>query len=216
VAKGRKLSAKKISFGGQLEIQQLVSLTAELQALRECPPLVRRSDGKYEGDILGFVKGLRLSARLIYFLRERLSDVNLDISWGHIVDDNEQSCSPECDIVIHKKGHIREWNGGNKHPIMEFKFVKASSVLAVVSCKSHLTSIDREYVASLKRCCVKNIFLFAECCKNMHLDKLQRNSKTAGYKGFWCLYTIDKDHSFISTDGVRLRDFGDAVYRSVK
>jgi hypothetical protein len=59
----KKIRAK-VTFGGSLAVEQLVSLTAELQKLRHHPPLTRRAGGKYEGDILGFVKGLRLSARV--------------------------------------------------------------------------------------------------------------------------------------------------------
>ena len=70
----------KVTFGGSLAVEQLISLTAELQKLRHHPPLTRREGGRYEGDILGFVKGLRLSARVIYFLREYLSDTDLEVS----------------------------------------------------------------------------------------------------------------------------------------
>ena len=72
----------KVTFGGSLAVEQLVSLTAELQKLRHHPPITRREAGKYEGDILGFVKGLRLSARVIYFLREYLSEMDFEVSWG--------------------------------------------------------------------------------------------------------------------------------------
>src|SRR5438552_2708552 len=141
-APSTKEPASHIKFGAVLAIEQLTGLAAELQKLRYHPPLVRRADGKYEGDILGFVKGLRLSARVIYFLRERLSPTGLEVNWGHLIDANEQSCSPECDVVIHTKGHMRKWNGSDR-PVMDFKFIEATSVRAVVSCKSLLKSIDQ-------------------------------------------------------------------------
>src|SRR5437773_11273992 len=98
-------------FGAALANEQLTGLAAELQTLRSHPPLTRRADGKYEGDILGFLKGLRLAARVVYFLRERLSGRGVQVNWGHLLDNKGQSCSPECDVIIHGPGHVREWNG---------------------------------------------------------------------------------------------------------
>src|ERR1022692_4095800 len=97
-AAAKKRQAKQ-TFGATLSVQQLESLSAELQKLRDHPPLTRRQGGKYEGDILGFVKGLRFSARVIYFLREWLSDTHFEVNWGHVLNAEEQSCSPECDII---------------------------------------------------------------------------------------------------------------------
>src|SRR5258707_13284732 len=97
----------KSTIGIALANEQLTGLKAELQKIRSHPPLVKRGPGIYEGDILGFVKGLRLSARLIYFLRERLSETlsqsNLAVSWGQLLDDNCEFCSRECDVIIHSK-----------------------------------------------------------------------------------------------------------------
>lgn len=204
----------QLPVGASLSIEQLVGLSRELQLLRHHPPLVKRSDGKYEGDILGFVKGLRLAARVIYFLRERLSSADLEVSWGHILDQDERSCSPECDVVIHKKGYIRRWNGSSE-PIMEFTFVEASSVLAVISCKSRLTKIDKDYPTSLKRYGVKKVFLFAECCFESSLISLKQNALKAGYKGLWFLYCIEKSTGFVKIDEPALKDFGNEILKSV-
>jgi hypothetical protein len=214
MSKARKEPKKCLSFGDSLGIEELVGLRAELQVLRDYPPIVKRSDGKYEGDILGFVKGLRLSARVIYFLRNRLSCTGLDVNWGHILDDDEKSCSPECDIIVHSSGHVRKWNG-NDRPIMDFKFVKADQVLAVVSCKSKITSIDKPYVDSLKTYGVNTILLFAECCAAKSFAKIQGSALKAGYKGFWCLYTTDDSDEILETNDQMLIDFGDAIYKAV-
>ena len=208
-----KEQSGQLPVGASLSIEQLVGLSHELQLLRHHPPLVKRSDGKYEGDILGFVKGLRLSARVIYFLRERLSSVHLDVSWGHILDKDQKACSPECDILIHKKGCIRSWNG-SKEPIMEFKFVEASSVLAVISCKSKLRDIDKKYLPSLKKHGVEEVFLFAECCDESQKGSLKQRASRAGYKGLWFLY-VETPDGFVKTDDKELSDFGHNVLRSV-
>jgi len=184
--------------------------------LRHHPPLVKRSDGKYEGDILGFVRGLRLSARVIYFLRERLSCTELEISWGHILDTNEQSCSPECDVIIHTKGHVRKWNGnGADRPVMEFKFIEAASVRAVVSCKSLLGSIDRDYPTALKAFGVESVFLFAECCRESRWARLREKAEKAGYRGVSCLYFTEEDESLIKTDETMYVRFGDSIFKAV-
>lgn len=207
----------KVSFGASLGIEQLVGLSAELQKLRHHPPLVKRADGKYEGDILGFVRGLRLSVRVIYFLRERLSQTDLEVSWGHILDTNEQSCSPECDVIIHTKGHIRKWNGnGGDKSVMEFKFIEASSVRSVVSCKSLLNTIDKNYPAALQAFGVKNVFLFAECCREARWVNLQKSAKKLGYKDTACLYFTGDDESLIKTNEELYVSFGDSVAKAVK
>lgn len=205
---------RRVKLGTVLRIEQLKALTAELQNLRSNPPLVRRAKGKYEGSILGFVRGLRLSARLIYFLRERLSSTSLEVNWGHLLDQSEDSCSPECDVIVHTPGHLREWNGSND-PIMNFKFVEAGSVRAIVSCKSTINAIDRHYPKMLKKHGVKHIFLFAECCRESRFQHLNSAAKAAGYRGLWCLYLTRKDGSF-TTDESMYADFGEEVLATVK
>ena len=209
-----KEQSNQLPVGVSLSIEQLVGLREELQTLRNHPPLTKRSDGKYEGDILGFVRGLRLSARVIYFLRERLSSVDLEVSWGHILDKDKKACSPECDVLIHKKGYIRSWNGSSK-PIMEFKFVEASSVLAVISCKSRLATIDKSYLTSLKRHGVEKVFLFAECCDESQQKSLKQRACKAGYKGLWFLYVVEEALGLVTTDDQELSDFGDEILKSV-
>jgi hypothetical protein len=202
------------AFGKALSVEQLTGLAAELVTLRTHPPLVKRQDGRYEGDILGFVRGLRLSARVIYFLRERLSTTGLEINWGHVVKD-EQSCSPECDIIIHTAGHVRKWNG-NAAPVMDFKFVDASSVRAVVSCKSTLDHIDKDYPKALKKYGVKKIFLFAEVCRASQLKSLRSAAKKAGYSGLWSLCLVEKPEAGFTTDERMYVDFGETLLKAVK
>jgi hypothetical protein len=213
----KKRRRPKIKFGEALSVEQLVGLCAELQKVRHHPPLTRRLDGKYEGDILGFVKGLRLSARVIYFLRECLSETDLKVNWGHLVNAEEQFCSPECDVVIHAKGHIRNWNGG-KEPVMDFKFIRAQGVRAVVSCKSQLDSVDAEYPKALKQFGIGKVFLFAECCRRDRLADLRKAARKAGYKGFWCLYTTEKeteDTAYLTDESMYV-EFGKAIREAVK
>ena len=187
----------------------------ELKLLRDHPPLTRHVDGRYEGNILGFVRGLRLSAGVIYFLRERLSTMDFDITWGHLLDNDQDSCSPECDVIIHDKGHVAKWNGTDD-PVMVFKFVLASSARAVVSCKSKLTSVDKDYPKALKKYGVTDVFLFAECCDEADYPKLLKAAKKAGYRGLWCLYLTRKNSAEFRTDEKMLVAFGDAVHKAVR
>ena len=217
-AAAKKAQAKQ-TFGATLSVQQLETLSAELQKLRDHPPLTRRRGGKYEGDILGFVKGLRFSARVIYFLREWLSDTHFEVSWGHVLNAQEQSCSRECDIIIHSKGQVRKWNGdGGSDPVMNFRFVRAQDVRAVVSCKSQMNSIDPDYPKALKQFGIRKVFLFAECCREDQLASLRAKAKGAGYSGLWCLYFTKKgaDASMFSRDETMYVDFGKVVRKAVK
>ena len=179
-----------------LATQRLTQMASELYGLREdYPPLTKRSDGKYEGGILAFVKGLRVSSLLTYCLREWLSDSGWDVSWGHIVNERGQSCSPECDIIIHK-GHIRRWNGdGAGNPVMDFKFVDAANVIAVVSCKSQVTTVDANYPTQLSVYGVDRVLLFGECCTRSNYANLAGQAKTAGYLGLWCSYLTENGGS---------------------
>jgi hypothetical protein len=209
-------AASGMTFGAALRCEQLRALAAELQMVRSHPPLVKRADGKYEGDILGFVKGLRLSARVIYFLRERLSTTNLQVSWGHLLHSNDQSCSLECDIIIHTKGHIERWNGHGPDPIMEFKFIGAANARAVVSCKSQVTSIDKAYPKALKKYGIEKVFLFAECCSENRFARLRESAEKAGYLGFWCLYFAESKTSRFKTNEEMYDDFGNAVMQATR
>jgi hypothetical protein len=213
-------------FGTTLGCTQLNELAAELRSLRQAPPQITRRPGRprpggrprrgrREGDILGFVRGLRISAKVTYFLRERLSShTEFDVNWGHLLDNNLAFCSPECDIVIHSKGHHQRWNG-NEHPIMDFRFILASSAKIVVSCKSSLTSIDKAYPVILKRFGVKNVFLFAECCEAKRYNALKASAKKAGYAGLCCLYfTTTADPGFKVNEQL-YEDFVSAILKSL-
>jgi len=207
----QKSQTKISKFGQTIRLGQLFELTNELLKLRQYPPVTQRSKGKYEGDILGFVKGLRLSARILYFLREHLSETGLHVSWGHLISDNEESCSPECDIIVHEPGYVRRWNGF-ENPVMNFSFINARSARLVVSCKSKISSIDAQYPKDLKKHGIDNVFLFAETCKESALKGLQLRAVQAGYVGLWCLYTTtNAQSSFIQTDDGMLIDFGSNI-----
>jgi hypothetical protein len=208
----RKRAAAGVGVGLRTEI--LRGLIAEMSQIRQYPPLVHKGNGKYEGDILGFIRGLRFSARLAYFIREQLSETKYRISWGHLLDDQERSCSPECDIIIHKKGHIRKWNGFKKS-IMTFKFIRARKAVAVISCKSKLNSIDRDHPKNLKKFGIDNVFLFAETCSMGRFDSLSKTAQKAGYKGLWCLYHTDKDGTMVSIEDAKHLAFIENIRKSL-
>lgn len=189
-----------------LEIRELLQLADELQKYRDYPPLFSTGGGEYRGHILGFVKGLRISAKLIYFIRKCLSTEKCQVSWGHIVNPNTEECSPECDVIIHDPGHLDRWNGGEQ-PIMEFLFIESTHVKGVVSCKSRLTDIDLEYPKQLAQLGVKTVFLFAECCSLTNYSNLREKALAAGYSGFWCAYFTDNGEDKFTTDDGHYIDF---------
>jgi hypothetical protein len=122
---------------------------------------IRQMDAEgRKGRILGFVKGLRLSAQVAYLTRRILSDKDVDVSWGHLIDESGELCSPECDIIIHRRGCYRQWNGGDQHPIMDFKFVECSQALAIISCKSYTKSIDKGYCPEFSEHGVQKFYFF--------------------------------------------------------
>lgn len=148
--------------------------------------------------ILGFVRGLYLSARLIYALRDRLSQYSLEVDWGHLLDADKNYISRECDIIIHKAGPTTKWNG-KTNSVMNFKFIRSEDAVAVISCKSLMNSIrsrDILYCSDLKPV-VNNVLLFAECCRPNSVASLKRKARDAGYAGFWHLYSYCKETSLM-------------------
>jgi hypothetical protein len=141
-----------------------------------------------KGRVLPFVRGLRLSAHLIYAVRELLEGTDLTANWGHLLDQNGVFCSPECDIIIHRKAaHVKKWNGSCA-PVMDFRFVSMDGALVVINCKSHLTSIDQDYPRQIEEY-VKRVWLFCECCGPRSAGRLAAAAHSCGYEHFWHLYT---------------------------
>jgi len=178
-----------------LAVGTLPQLYHEMSQLRIDDVLSMMRKRRERGRILEFVRGLRISAHLIYTLRSYLQGTGLEAHWGHIVDDNETVCSPECDVIIHRPdtmGLVR-WNG-NEKPVMDFHFVPQRSAVAVISCKSLIRSlreVDEAYCLEVKKY-VDHVFLFAECCDSGTQDKWRKRVLDAGYAGFGYLYEYNR------------------------
>lgn len=151
--------------------------------------------GKGKGNIFPFARGLRFSALLIYTIRQVLSGTNLTANWGQIIDNDGDTFSNECDIIIHSKNkEEKKWNGdGNGNHIMDFYFINQTDVKAVISCKSYLRSaeIEVDYCNSIKNFCPK-IWLFTECCGHRSTISIRKKAVEIGYENFWTLYTWNK------------------------
>ena len=151
--------------------------------------------------VFDFVKGLRLAARLAYILKEKLSRYHLDANWGQILDKDGFYLSPECDIIVHKEGHADRWNGegGRIDNVMDFRFIELKEVVAVISCKSYLTSISKKYTKYCQRLKPylkgREFWLFAECIPSGKEKTLDKKARSIGHNGFWYLYTWDKKRS---------------------
>jgi hypothetical protein len=189
----------------RLNLGEFHSLKEELSQWRVDPQILEMERERPGGIILGFVRGLRLSARLIYAIRHHLSSSNLEVDWGHLLTANGSSCSPECDIIIHLPGYEHIWNG-HKDPIMDFKFINCEKAVAVISCKSFLRVVDRRYSERM-RPYIGNILLFAECCEPNAVERLKRSAESAGYKGFWYLYACNQNTSECIVDEMQWINF---------
>jgi hypothetical protein len=197
-------------LGKTLLLEDFEVLAGKLKRWR-APEIQKLELEKGSGLVLGFVKGLKLSAGLIYAIRKRISTHDLEVHWGHLLNPGEDSCSPECDVIIHKKGFFYEWNGdGQADRVMDFKFIKSEDAIAVISCKSHAKSIDRNYPTKLKPY-VKTVLLFAECCPPRQYGRLRCQARDAGYRDFWCLYTYDDSSGICDTQPKHWQEFMDTV-----
>jgi hypothetical protein len=191
---------------GPMAIGKLSELSRELQNLSDYK-LTSNGNGEYVGSILGFVKGLRISAKLIYFIRHTLSNHSCEVDWGHIIDISSGACSPECDVIIHNPGFFERWNGGGDKPVMDFLFVESKHVKAVVSCKSKLTTIDEAYPKLMAEHGITKVFLFAECCSRSNYENLKSQAILAGYVGVWCAYFTTGQEGAIEEDENHYVDF---------
>lgn len=187
------------------------TIKAQLLSYR-LDPFIRakeKEEGANKGLIFPFARGLRFSALLIYTIRECLSGSNLEVHWGQIVDEEGLTCSGECDIIIHKEGHLKKWNGsdGVNH-IMDFRFIEKDKAVAVISCKSYLTktTIEDVYCRNMLNF-VPKIWLFAECCGPESVDLIKEESKKIGYENFWYFYTWSRNTDNIVDDVGGWSDF---------
>ncbi len=203
-------------FGRNLKYGKLLELATEFQSMRLSPPDVTIKKGSRAGEILAFIRGLRLSARVIYVLRDLLSGRGLEVSWGHLLDNKGACCSPECDIIIHDEGYVQRWNGGADSPVMDFRFIEARKARVVLSCKSTLTDLDRRYPPCLKQFGIKKVFLFAERCDEESFSSLRRRAKEAGYLGLGCLYFTSKRGASTKTDETLNASFFDSLIKATR
>lgn len=172
-----------------------------------------RIQGIQDTGILGFVRGLRLSAQLIYAIRDLISSFDYEADWGHLLTREGRSCSPECDIIIHRKGYMHKWNG-HKDPVMNFKFINCEDAVAVISCKSFIKTVDKKYAKDISSY-VNKVFLFAECCDPRAVNRLKKSALTAGYEGFCYLYACDEKME-CTVDQKEWIDFLAAIEKVVK
>lgn len=172
-------------------MSEFMKIFGEMQTLRLDPFMREHEAKKTHGKILPFIRGLRFSALLTYAIRAILSGTELQANWGHLLDKDGHLCSPECDIIIHRKEHdaIR-WNGENEDPIMDFRFVKQEDAVVVISCKLHIESsnVDAEYCPAMKSF-VEKVWLFAECCGPRSGKSIKNKALKLGYDDFWHLYS---------------------------
>ena len=214
------VKTQKHTAKGEIErclvTEKFYGLAGELAKWRMSPDIVLADEKRSKGRILGFVKGLRFSARVAYLVRDILAGANLHVSWGHLVDMRGTSCSPECDIIVHPPGFIQKWNCGGKHPIMDFKFIKCTDARAVISCKSFARNVDMDYFKSMKPYKIGCVYLVAECCNPKDLLRLERQAKGAGYAGFCSIYTIKKGASTFSVNEPGILEFVTAMRKLMK
>lgn len=182
-------------------------LCGELATWRMNQVITLMEQTKGKGRVLGFVKGLRFSARVAYLVRDIMSGKDVHVSWGHLVNEHGTSCSPECDIVIHRPGWLQKWNNGGKHPIMDFKFIKASEAIAVISCKSLTRVVDPDYCKDLMPYNITKVYLVCECCSPRATKRLSEQAKKAGYSGFHYLYEMEKGGSTFAVNETGILDF---------
>ena len=198
-----------------LVVPHFETFVADLSRQRLDPVLRGAKRGTKSGQVFSFIKGLRVSAGLIYLVRHLIgqTDSSLEVSWGQIIAGSTPIFSPECDVIIHERGTFARWNG-NPEPVMDFKLIDCDKAIAVISCKSELTSIQPDLVTYCDRVkeYVNTVLLFAECCRPGAGERLQERARSAGYQEFWHLYTWDAKTSFIQGDEASWKSFAECIW----
>lgn len=182
----------------RLAIEDYASLVSKLSSWRIDQYVRYVEDQKKRGwgNVLPFVRGLRLSSQLIYVIRKKLMGSALTADWGHLLDKDGNYLSPECDIIVYdKQGEEHVWNDDIK-PVFTFKFIKCTHTKLVISCKSFLnpSNIEVDYFNELKKH-VEKIWLFAEYCGPKSPRRIEETAKRIGYQEFFFLYTWSKKTS---------------------
>jgi len=178
------------SHGEILLRERFEHMAAEFKSWRMSDFIRQLEASKGKGRVLPFIRGLRLSAQLVYAIRELLIGSGLTATWGHLLDEKWKFCSPECDVIIYKeRGQLRQWNG-TREPVMDFRFVLMTEAVVVISCKSKIrsTDLDEKYSREIKKY-VDRVWLFAECCGPRSPNRVMEKALQAGYEHFWYLYT---------------------------
>ena len=83
---GRRATNAGTGLVGQLECSVYQAMCGEFSSFRIDPIIRMMEKNKEKGRILGFLRGLRLSAHLIYAIRDVLSGSGLHAAWGHLMD----------------------------------------------------------------------------------------------------------------------------------
>jgi len=133
---------------------------------------------------------------VIYEIRRLLPSAGVNAHWGHILRGEDVRCSPECDIILHRNGKRRRWNGDHSEPVFDFWFIHPEAVSAVISCKSMVrnpSEVDAEFCQRLRPYGIEQVWLFSECCDRARVGSIEARAKKAGYSRFFHLYTSDPD-----------------------
>jgi hypothetical protein len=141
-----------------------------------------------------FVKGLILSTNIIDVIDKHLSrSRHIVADWGQIIDEDGNTLSKECDVIIYKNTAFKEIN--NKS--IRFVLVDKKQTKVVIQVRSSIQSVtadDKKYCKELKKF-VPEIWYIAECCwagsKN-RADAIKRELKKVGYKHFFYFYRMDE------------------------
>jgi len=198
-----------IGHGELLLRERFETMAAGFKSWRISAFLRQLNTSKGKGRVLPFVRGLRLSAQLIYAIRELLEGSGLTANWGHLLDQEGNFCSPECDVIVHKTCYTPRWNGTQK-PIMDFRFVPMSEARVVISCKSQVKTIDEKYAREVRKY-VNRVWLFGECCGPRSAKSLMDKARQLGYEKFWYLYTWSPKREEISDRDFNREGWNDFV-----
>ena len=140
-----------------------------------------------------FVKGLILSTNIIDMIEKHVPN-GFRVDWGQVIDDDGNTLSKECDIIIYEGKPFKLV----KNKSLKFALVNKEQAKVVIQVRSSIQSVtkdSKDYCKELKKF-VSEVWFIAECCwagSERRGTKIRSDLKKAGYKKFIYFYRMDEN-----------------------
>ena len=163
-----------------------------------------------------FVKGLILSTNIIEVIEKYLPN-GYRADWGQVIDDDGNTLSKECDIIIYEGKPFKHI----KNKSISFVLISKKQARIIIQVRSSIQSVtneSKEYCKEVKKF-VPEVWFVAECCwakSERRCTAIKRDLKKAGYKQFIYFNRVDENTANRTPDYQPFLDFIKSIKRIKK